>query len=87
MIEPILDREEPVGGTRRRRGIFATHEQFPSRPPEHPVAKSPGGEHVTAGEPIRHRFARDPTGALHGQPHAHKVPRRTRSSLTRSSGL
>ena len=35
-------------------------------------------EHVTAGEPIRHRFARDPTGALHGQPHAHKVPRRTR---------
>ena len=56
MIEPILDREEPVGGTRRRRGIFATHEQFPSRPPEHPVAKSPGGEHVTAGEPIRYQI-------------------------------
>ena len=56
MIEPIPDREEPVGGTRRRRGIFATHEQFPSRPPEHPVAKSPGDEHVTAGEPIRHQI-------------------------------
>ena len=56
MIEPIPDREEPVGGTRRRRGIFATHEQFLSRPPEHPVAKSPGDEHVTAGEPMRYCF-------------------------------
>ena len=64
----LPDREAAGRGHAQTPGNVCDSRAMPSRPREHPVAKSPGGEHATAGEPMRHRLeaTRIPRGFLAG---------------------